>query len=268
MIIKKKIKWFLPIGIFLFCISSLIAYGGDVTGDMYRGGLIWNNWTKTFAGGSGELPSGVANKDFIRCKACHGWDALGPDGGYVRRSGYPDKTSRPKPIAGTNLKNYFGKITSRMVKYEKGREWSIEDNRMPNFTQSGGLTEQQVADVVAFLNNGPKITDVATLDINTKPVKYIFLNDNIANGQKLYADICQSCHGTDGKGWDIGRENGIIDYFRSDGKYSEGFIKMIYGADSVMSREAQGNLTVKQARDILSWIQTKADDPDKTGLDD
>lgn len=154
-----------------------------------------------------------------------------------------------------------------MVKYEKGREWSIEDNRMPNFTQSGGLTEQQVADVVAFLNNGPKITDVATLDINTKPVKYIFLNANIANGQKLYADNCQACHGADGKVRDIGRENGIIDYFRSDGKYSEGFIKMVYGADSVMSRGAQGNLTAKRARDILAWIQTKADDPDKTGLD-
>jgi mono/diheme cytochrome c family protein len=116
--------------------------------------LIWNNWTKTFAGGSGELPSGVDNKDFLRCNACHGWDALGPNGGYVRRSGYPEKTSRPKPAAGTNLTKYIGKITSKMVKYEKGRELSVEDNRMPNFTQTGGLTEQQVADVVAFLNNG------------------------------------------------------------------------------------------------------------------
>jgi hypothetical protein len=47
------------------------------------------------------------------------------------------------------------------VKYEKGRDWSVEDNRMPNFTQVGGLTDQQVADVVAFLNHDPNITDVA-----------------------------------------------------------------------------------------------------------
>jgi hypothetical protein len=35
-----------------------------------------------------------------------------------------------------------------------------------------------------------------------------------------------------------------------------------------MSRETQGNLTANQVRDILVWIQTKAEDPDKTGLDD
>jgi hypothetical protein len=66
---------------------------------------------------------------------------------------------------------------------------------------------------------------------------------------------------------DIGYEGGIIGYFRSDGKYSEGFIKMVYGANKEMSREAQGSLTVWQVRDILAWIQTKADDPKKTGLD-
>lgn len=263
----KKLKWFVLIGIVVFYMSSFAGFSEDTSGDMYRGGLIWNNWTKTFAGGSGELPQGVANKDFTRCKACHGWDALGPNGGYVRRSGYPDKTSRPKPIAGTDLSNMFGKINAAMVKYEKGRDWSVEDNRMPNFTQVGGLTDQQVADVVAFLNHGPKITDVALLDISKKPVDYTFRNADVAKGNELYTKSCQACHGLDGNKLDIGYEGRVIGYFRSDGKYSEGFIKMIYGADKVMSREAQGSLTAGQARDILAWIQTKVDDPNKTGLD-
>ncbi|MBW2638094.1 MAG: hypothetical protein JRC86_11350, partial [Deltaproteobacteria bacterium] len=28
-------------------------------GDEYMGGLIWNNWTLTMSGGTGELPPGV-----------------------------------------------------------------------------------------------------------------------------------------------------------------------------------------------------------------
>jgi len=267
MFVFKKLKWFFLIGIVVFYMSSFAALGEETSGDMYRGGLIWNNWTKTFAGGSGELPQGVDNKDFLRCKACHGWDALGLNGGYVRRSGYPDKTSRPKPIEGADLSNLFGKVTAAMVKYEKGRDWSVEDNRMPDFTQAGGLTDQQVADVVAFLNHGSKITDVAVLDISKKPVEYTFIHASVDKGGELYAKSCEACHGADGNNLDIGYEGGVLGYFRSDGKYSEGFIKMIYGADKVMSRAAQDSLTAEQARDILAWIQAKVDDPNKTGLD-
>ena len=37
-----------------------------------QGALAYSNWTKTDAGGSGALPTGVDSQDYIRCKACHG----------------------------------------------------------------------------------------------------------------------------------------------------------------------------------------------------
>ena len=38
------------------------------------GAMAYDNWTKSDSGGAGTLPEGVLNQDYIRCKACHGWD--------------------------------------------------------------------------------------------------------------------------------------------------------------------------------------------------
>jgi len=72
-----------------------------------QGALAYSNWTKTDAGGSGALPIGVESQDYIRCKACHGWDRLGMDGGYARRS---RENSRPNAGAGD------GDVTSRVIR--------------------------------------------------------------------------------------------------------------------------------------------------------
>jgi len=243
-------------------VSCLTAPTEDIGGDEYKGGLVWNNFTLTISGGIGELPTGVQNLDFARCKACHGWDTRGLKGGYVRRTGYPEKDSRPKPVEEADLGSKLGKIKPADVAYVHGRDWASENNEMPNFTQTGGLTNQQIADVVAFLNKGPKIIDVAELDTSQKPVRYIFNNADPTAGTDLYGKTCLLCHGADGNQL----EPHLIDYFRSDGKYSEGFHKMIYGADERMTRAVAGNLTAQQAANILAWIQTQADDPNKTGF--
>ena len=70
------------------------------------GALAYDNWTKTDSGGTGALPEGVQSSDYIRCKACHGWDHMGTDGGYVRRS---RRESRPNAGAGD------GDSTSRNI---------------------------------------------------------------------------------------------------------------------------------------------------------
>ena len=153
-------------GIFFLAGST---YSGDEGGDPFRGGLVWSNWTETVAGGS-CYPENFdsSKKDFLRCKACHGWDGLGANGGYVRRSA---KDSRPNPTPGSDLSSKFGSVTSEEVLYsEKGRKFSDYSKAKPAFGQKGGLTEQQVKDVVAFLNKGPKIGEFATLDTSAKPV--------------------------------------------------------------------------------------------------
>jgi mono/diheme cytochrome c family protein len=115
------------------------------------------------------------------------------------------------------------------------------------------LSAQQTADVVAFLNSGPKVQDIASLDTAQNPVAYTFTGADTTAGQTLYGTNCATCHGADGQtvGGSI-----LGTYFSSDGKYSEGFHKLIYGdATGAMTRTAQGNLTAEQARDILAYIQ-------------
>ena len=87
-------------------ISGVVLAQDPPSVSVEQGALAWNNWTKADAGGTGALPADVANKDYIRCKACHGWDRLGTDGGYVRRS---RKDTRPNAGAGD------GDSTSRII---------------------------------------------------------------------------------------------------------------------------------------------------------
>lgn len=222
-----------------------------VAGDPFAGGLVWNNWTEPVAGGSG-YPAGfdAQMKDFLRCKACHGWDGAGLNGGYVRRTA---KDSRPEPTPLADLSVKIGSITAKEVQYSGGRPFTTLNNQMPAYDQPGGLTAKQVADVVAFLNKGPKIRDFTSLDITKKPVTYTFTKPAPTAGGKLYGSQCATCHADDGKGLGMS----LVDYFKEDGKYSEGFHKMVYGAggSSVMTREASGNLSGQQAADILSYIQ-------------
>lgn len=237
------------IGILLL---AVLAYSGGEGGDPFKGGLVWSNWTDAVAGGSG-YPEGYDSKkkDFLRCKACHGWDGMGANGGYVRRSA---KESRPNPTPGSDLSSKFGSTTPAEVVYsEKGRMFSDLSKTMPGFGQKGGLTEQQVKDVVAFLNKGPKIGEFATLDTSSKPVSYTFKDPDIEAGKSLYTANCADCHNADGNGSDMSLKK----YFSGDGKYSEGFHKAVYGAGgkSEMTRKASGNLSGKQAADVLAYIQ-------------
>lgn len=252
-------RWY--VGILI--VAAVLVYAGckqsekkaeepvPVAGDPYLGGLVWNNWADQVAGGSG-YPAGFDSKmkDFLRCKACHGWDAAGLNGGYVRRTA---KDSRPAPLPTADLTTKLGTITKQQVQYARGREFAVLDKRMPAFNQPGGLTDKQVVDVMAFLNQGPKVTDFARLDIAQNPVAYTFTAADPKAGGELYTNRCAACHDVDGKGIDMSLGN----YFREDGKYSEGFHKMVYGAGgtSIMTRTASGDLTGRQAADILAYIQ-------------
>ena len=90
------------------------------------GGLAWDNMSKVDAGGTGVLPAAEPNKDYQRCKACHGWDQRGASGGYARRS---RKSTRPNAGAGDPndmTRNVTGgSITLEMVLHAgTGRSWA------------------------------------------------------------------------------------------------------------------------------------------------
>ena len=91
---KRNICW---MGILTLLMSlPLVANAQDPSACVEMGGLAWDNWTKSDSGGSG-MPDGETDNDYVRCKACHGWDHLGTDGGYARRS---RKDGRPNAGAG------------------------------------------------------------------------------------------------------------------------------------------------------------------------
>lgn len=237
--------------------ADILAYVQDTfSPDYYKGGLIWDNWTTADADGAGALPAGAVDKDFLRCKACHGWDGKGLAGGYVRRSANATRPNPTATIGDLTTQMAAGTVVAADVEHVTGRAFSTQDQTMPDFTATGGLNDKQVADVVAFLNSGPKVTDHATLNIAVTPVAYTFTGTSAATGATLYAANCQTCHGTDGKNFSVDGKTGIGDYMSGDGKFSEGFNKIIYGVPGTsMTRKAVGNLTSQNAADILTYIQ-------------
>jgi mono/diheme cytochrome c family protein len=247
------------------CLSlTLAACGSDsndsptpvpsVEADAFAGGLVWDNWTKVDAGGTGELPEGAVNKDFVRCKACHGWDAKGLAGGYVRRSA---SATRPNPEPGVDLTSAAATLTLDAVFNSGGRAFSEENQQMPAYDNNlAGLTDQQAEDVLEFLLNGPKIGDYASLDTSVDPVAYTFNDVSLLNGKDLYASQCQGCHGAADSTDDTATNPALGSYFVRDGKYSEGFHKSVYGIpDTSMTRAAMGELSGEQVADILAYIQ-------------
>ena len=115
----------------ILLLSSVALAQDPPSACVQTGALAWDNWTKADAGGSDVLPGDVVNKDYIRCKACHGWDAQGTDGGYVRRS---RKDSRPNAGAGdgdtTARAITRGAITADMIAHA-GTGRSFADGNSP-----------------------------------------------------------------------------------------------------------------------------------------
>jgi mono/diheme cytochrome c family protein len=255
------------------------------------GALAYDNWTKTDAGGTGSLPVGAVSSDYVRCKACHGWDRLGTDGGYVRRSRSAnrpnagaddaDLTSRNISLAARNNTD----VTADMIWHTgTGRSFSdgagswveLDDahsadnkaahsngytlgNQHPDFT-NGALTQEQVGCLVEFLNT-PSADPSAyfnNIDPGPNPVLYSIVNTaNATVGESYYNSNCISCHGDPAGVSPVGSpEGGILAYLDGDGKYSEFAHKTRWGIpDTTMTREAMGTPDAGDVADMMLWLQ-------------
>jgi cytochrome c2 len=255
-----------------------------------QGALAWNNWTKTDAGGTGALPADVINKDYIRCKACHGWDRLGTDGGYVRRS---RKDTRPNAGAGdgdATARDIPAMVTADMIRHDgSGRTFAQGDgswvplnemgmhqatntaehaagytlgNQHPDFS-GGDLTQTQIDNLVAFLNYEGGAWSAYFSDINTSqnPVLYTIIDtaDAMA-GESFYNSNCEICHGdpaTDHQGASGGAPTGgILAYLTGDGKFSEISHAARWGIPgTIMSRSGMGSPTSQNIADMMLYLQ-------------
>jgi cytochrome c2 len=196
------------------------------------GGMAYDNWTKSDSGGSG-MPAGEADNDYIRCKACHGWDKMGTEGGYVRRD---RKDGRPNAGAGDSdttsrvISPFMGShdpITEDMISHAgTGRaftdgtgSWVPLDethsaankaanaegftlgNQHPDLSADGAnagdtvLTAEQLGCLVEFLNfaDADPAAYFAAINPSVKPVLYTIIGTADAEAGETFYDA--NCDG-------------------------------------------------------------------------
>jgi hypothetical protein len=218
-------KWvyFVTFTALLVMLSGMALAQEEPSECVETGALAFDTWTKLGSGGTGELPAGVDNKDYIRCKACHGWDRRGTEGGYVRRARRDD---RPNAGAGdgdsTPRAIDTGTVTAAQIlhtgtgrSYEQGTgSWVALDesptaantgahaggftlgNQHPDFT-NGGLTQGQVDCLTEFLNfeDGDPAMYFADINPSQKPVLYTMVDDADPDiGEAFFEIECEDCH--------------------------------------------------------------------------
>lgn len=252
----------------LMLVSSAALAQQQPSDCVVQGALAFDSWISEDAGGSG-LPDGETDNDYLRCKSCHGWDHLGTDGGYVRRSrnsgrpnagaGDSDQTSRD--ISYTSREG--APITADMI-FHAGTGRSLEDgsgswvplddehsaadaaayaqgytlgNQHPDFTTGGAnaLTQQQADCLAEFLNFADAGWDAYFDEINpdVDPVLYTIRSDADADrGETRYNDVCFECHGDPsevGDPFPIEDDEGILEFLSETPHMSEFVNKARWG---------------------------------------
>jgi cytochrome c2 len=266
---NDNVKSAILVTAFLCLICNAGAWAkDDASACIELGALAYNDRTSTDGGGSG-IPAGEPYKDYVRCKSCHGWDRLGINGGYVRRTrtaerpnaGYGDIDKTSRDIA-PGMGDYYHIRASDVLHTGIGRAYEDGSgswvplevdptahtagftlgNQHPDFSATGVNagdklpTQEQVDCIVAFVNYGdsdPKFYFFG-IDTDADPVWYnIHPGANANAGKIFYEQNCQDCHGdpaTDHDGMNGGKpEGGLLAYLRQDGKFSEFVHKARWG---------------------------------------
>ena len=293
-IVVSRLFWAVII-LLPFLFISATAFGQDEPSEcVAQGGLMYDNWTKEDSGGTGSLPDGAEDSDYVRCKACHGWDHMATDGGYIRRSrnegrsnagaGDGDKTSRNISFA---VRDEGIVATAAMILHEgTGRAYSDgkgswvplndEDdhtaankaahsngytlgNQHPDFS-TGGMTQGQVDCLVEFLNfaDADPAAYFSNINPGQNPVLYTMVDtaDAMA-GEAFYGANCNGCHGDPAGESPVGAPGGgILAYLAQDGKFSEFSHKARWGIpDTTMTRGAMGSPTSADVANLMLWLQ-------------
>jgi mono/diheme cytochrome c family protein len=255
---------------------SAATFAQDEPGECVEtGALAYDNWTKMDSGGDGSLPDGVQSADYIRCKACHGWDRRGTAGGYIRRS---RKDTRPNAGAGdgdsTPRAIMTGTVTADQITHAgTGRSYAdgqgswvpLDDersaantaahaggytlgNQHPDFS-TGGMTQEQVDCLVEFLNfaDGDPGMYFMDIDPSQNPVLYTIVGTaDPSAGQAFFDSNCAGCHTLDF----------VLEYLEGDGKFSELAHKGRWGSpDTSMTRSSMGDPTSANIADLLLYLQ-------------
>ena len=250
-------------------IKNVLAYaqtlpgsGGTVTGDVARGGQLFDKWWVVTADPN-DTPNGVnplfttilnANPTLNiqtptdvtttwRCKHCHGWDYAGKDGAYGPAS--------------SNFTGVKGLIDVVNRPADELRAL-ISNSQQGEHAWSQYLSTQDIEDLVAFVKNG--IVD--TSDIISRSTKLVKVYDQ-ANGQYLYNEvpqgaftgICAICHGTDGRAAPPSGTVVLLGPLALDNPW-EVLHKTRFGQPGTAMPKLYNSYSIQDAVDILGYVQT------------
>lgn len=163
--------------------SAMPAVAGEMNmenaASIMRGGQLYDKWWKV---NGADEPSGThsaypadAAKDGSatwRCKECHGWDYIGPNGRYASGSHY----TGIKGVA-----DLAGGDTAAIAAAIRGEPHGFTDAH---------LSDGDVADLALFIAQGQ--VDIASY------ISDGMASGDAATGEAVYATVCAGCHGNDG----------------------------------------------------------------------
>jgi mono/diheme cytochrome c family protein len=150
------------------------------------------------------------HSNFFRCKSCHGWDLLGPNGVNVSNVGSDTKpATAPVDLMEVRANDDILEIFNN-IKHINGRETGTWDaskkDEMPNYGQI--LTDEDIWDLVKFIKEtAHDVSDFYDMDISSgtavfsnigTPSKDPSLAGDPVAGLATYNANCSVCHGADG----------------------------------------------------------------------
>ena len=156
-----------------------------------RGGLLYDKWWDVLGA---EAPEGNhplwstqttntrTGGDTWRCKECHGWDYLGPEGAYG---------------SGSHFTGFPGVFGTGMTTQEFAS--ALAGGTNPDHDFSALLEPDAIDDLAIFLTEA-LVDERGYIDYKTKTA----LAGDAAVGQVLYSDTCVICHGEDGRTMNFG----------------------------------------------------------------
>lgn len=201
-------------------------------------GLVAYASTSAIAGDSATIKQGeqLYNQN---CSVCHQADAIG-------KPGFAPSLTNPELLS---------------IASDKFFEGTIRDGRtgtgMPPFSHLG---RKKIKAIVAFLRSHTTQPNRSKkIDAQAKA------KGDVKNGNKLFHEICSTCHGDNGDGYAAGGTGTAIGKAGFLSKASDGFIRetVKYGRSNTRmlgfsGAEGLANLSDQEIDDIISYMRTLA----------
>jgi len=152
----------------------------ELFGDSLRGGRLYDAWFEELGVDAPESDQPLwatqssnsrSGKDTWRCKECHGWDYQGVDGAYGSGS-HTTGFAGILDLAGTPAADVLA---------------MLQGSTNPDHDFSAVMDEQALTDLALFISE-----EMAS------PSIVLDLTGDEGNGQILFEDTCEDCHGPEG----------------------------------------------------------------------